>query len=166
MTESVTEGVVADHVEVLEVVACRVGDAWYGLEVGRVRQVVDCPPTTRVPRTAPEVRGVASVAGEVTVVVDARLALDRPADATGRLVVLDRGGQPQPVAVLVDTVADIERCPVEGLRRPGPDETGWAKAVADRESGPLTVLSVERIAETVSPASTVNTNGRGNGDSQ
>ncbi|WP_254536968.1 chemotaxis protein CheW [Halomarina litorea] len=161
MTESAVGGTPdVDPVEVLEVVACRVGESWYGLEVGRVRQVDDCPPTTRVPRTAPAVRGVASVAGEVTVVVDARVALDSsPDDGSDRLVVLDRGDQPQPVALLVDAVADIERCPVETLGRPGPDDTGWAKAVADRESGPLTVLSVERIAETVSTANT-----RGHGD--
>jgi len=148
--------------ERVEFVTFRVAGTQYALEVGRVTQVTDSPPTTRVPHTPSTVRGVASVAGEVTVVVDARAVLGIAGGTDGRLLVLDRGDRPQAVALAVDAVDGIDSYAVERIARPDPDDPDVVQAVVDRDGGPLQVLAVERIAATAGrTASTEDRDGDG-----
>jgi len=127
--------------------------------VGRVAQVADVPRITRVPRTVDLVAGLASVGGEMVCVLDTRAAFDLPpSEEAGKLVVLDRDDDAQPIGVLVDAVGDVERYPVEAIERPEERPSAatgpWVTAVVGAEtttSGDVAVLGVERLAASIAP---------------
>jgi chemotaxis signal transduction protein len=108
-----------DHVEFL---LFELADATYALELGRVRQTMEVPETSRVPNAPRIVDGVASVAGDVVVVVDARTAFGVDAPRTGprdpTILLLDHGGAEtmEDVGLIVDNVADVVTVHVDQLR--------------------------------------------------
>lgn len=146
--------------ELVELLTVRVGSSRYAFEVGRVDQVADVPPVTRIPRTVDLVAGLASVGGEMVCVVDARAAFDLPpSDDDGTLLVLSREDEEaQRIAVVVDDVGDIERFPVDAIERPEERPSAatgpWVTAVVGAETtatGAVAVLGVERLAASIAP---------------
>ncbi|MEW6710552.1 MAG: chemotaxis protein CheW [Candidatus Riflebacteria bacterium] len=53
--------------------AFKLGEEVYAVEVGKVREILDFPPITKVPRTPDFMRGVINLRGSVVPVVDMRL---------------------------------------------------------------------------------------------
>ena len=51
----------------------------YGINVFKVREVLQCPPLTSLPHLHPSVRGVAHIRGETISVIDMNLATGGPA---------------------------------------------------------------------------------------
>ncbi|MDR2733483.1 MAG: chemotaxis protein CheW [Spirochaetota bacterium] len=51
----------------------RLGDEQYGIEIGKVQEIIGLMPMTRVPRTPDCVRGVINLRGKVIPVVDLRM---------------------------------------------------------------------------------------------
>jgi purine-binding chemotaxis protein CheW len=100
----------------------------YGVEIGRVREVMRSPPITEVPRAPADVLGVITVRGDVVAVFDprGRLGLPRgPAVEGGRVVIVDDGAGP--LGMLVDGVANVVRLR-HGSIEPCPQGVGGASA--------------------------------------
>ncbi|MFC7080781.1 chemotaxis protein CheW [Halorussus caseinilyticus] len=114
-----------DRREWVEFVRFGLGGGDYGLELGRVEQILDGPAVTPVPQTGPAIAGVANLGGEIPVVVDGRALLELPArapDAETTLLLLDRG-EGRPTGLLVDEVVGIDAHHVG--RIDAPDASDW-----------------------------------------
>ncbi len=98
----------------------------YGVDIGRVLEVLRTPPITEVPRAPADVRGVISVRGEVVTVIDprGRLGLVRAeGPPAGRVVIVDDGGGA--CGLLVERVTGVVRLP-RGALEPCPQALGSA----------------------------------------
>jgi len=153
-----------EHVECLVVF---VDGERYAFELGRVMQIEDGVDVVRVPRSARAVRGVTSIRGDLTVVVDARELLasdDEDADsqeavADSQLVMLDRGPDAEQLGVLVDGIDEIQVFDVtrfvpvtdEDPSQPFRASIGPAQPDDDRaESDLLGLFDVASIVDAVS----------------
>ncbi|HSN89673.1 MAG TPA: chemotaxis protein CheW [Anaeromyxobacteraceae bacterium] len=99
----------ADDVE--EYLTFRLSGEKYGISIGAVREVIQAPPITEVPRAPAAVLGVVTVRGEVVAVIDPRRRLGLPhrwpAEGEGKVVIVDAGDGP--CGLHVDRVASVVR---------------------------------------------------------
>lgn len=140
--------------EWVEFVRFGLGGDDYGLELGRVEQILDDPSVTPVPQTGPAIAGVTNLGSEIPVVVDGRALLELPArapDAETTLLLLDRGDA-RPTGLLVDEVAGIDAHSVECIETPEDGDwepsvrRRWFRAVvaaSDRTDEPMGVFDVD-----------------------
>src|SRR5690625_1714145 len=84
------------------------GDEEYGLEILKVQEIIGLLPITRVPRSAPHVRGVINLRGRVIPIIDLRLIFGLSAlvatDETC-IIVVELGGNL--LGILVDRVSEV-----------------------------------------------------------
>jgi purine-binding chemotaxis protein CheW len=107
-----------------EYLTFRLGGETYGLEIGRVLEVLRTPTITEVPRAPADVVGVITVRGEVVTVVDprGRLGLARAeGPRASRVVIVDDGEGI--CGLLIDGVAGVVRLP-RGALEPCPQALG------------------------------------------
>ncbi len=119
-----------DHVEFL---FCRIGNERCALELGLVDRVAPLsePDVTRVPRTPAIVRGVTSVEGSVSVVLDLRPEADIGGEETsieGRLVCLDLLEDGEGIGLFVEDTEGLESTHVDSIRQPGETDQGLISA--------------------------------------
>lgn len=117
-------GLAREAVALDEFLIFRLGGEEFGVEIGRVLEVMRTPPVTEVPRAPPDILGVISVRGDVVTVVDPRSRLGLSAGASGpapRVVVVDDGAGA--CGLLVDQVAGVVRLP-QGALEPCPQAIG------------------------------------------
>ena len=62
----------------VQYLAFRLGEEVYAVDVAKVREILDFPPITKVPRTPDFMRGVINLRGSVVPVVDMRLKFGMP----------------------------------------------------------------------------------------
>jgi len=119
-------GELAAPVALEEYLLFTLGGETYGVEIGRVLEVLRSPQVTEVPRAPVDVRGVISVRGDVITLVDprGRLGLARAEGPPARRVVIVDDGQ-GPCGLLVDGVAGVVRLP-RGALEPCPQTLGSA----------------------------------------
>lgn len=103
------------------------GDAYFGVEVLQVQEVIRYQPMTRVPLAHPVVRGLINLRGKIVTAIDLRRRLelpDRPADQLPMNVVVatDDGA----VSLLVDEIGDILTLPERAFERAPETLTGAA----------------------------------------
>ncbi len=109
-----------------EYLILRLGGERYGVEIGRVLEVMRTPPITEVPRAPGDIRGVIAVRGELVTVVDprGRLGLARSEGPPARRVVIVDDGDGA-CGLLVEGVAGVVRLP-RGALEPCPQALGGA----------------------------------------
>jgi len=101
-----------------------VGEVFYAIDIGVVREIVNPLPVTPLPHTPPEVAGVADHRGEVVPVIDLRVRFGLPAcDATRstKWILVDGGSCP--IGLVVDAVTEVFGTGSSELR-PTPDVGG------------------------------------------
>lgn len=103
-----TESQETDAGEALELVAFRIGDQEYCVDIMAVREIRGWTPATMLPHAPPFVQGVINLRGAVLPIVDlaARLGLGK-AEPTARHVTIVVQVETQVVGLLVDAVSDI-----------------------------------------------------------
>jgi chemotaxis signal transduction protein len=81
----------------------------YAIELGAVREIVNLPTLTEVPRSAPDILGVCSVRGLLVTVVDLRkrLKLEAKAPERGARILLTQSDRGEDVGLLVDEVKQV-----------------------------------------------------------
>ena len=107
--------------ETLELVAFRIGEQEYCVDIMAVREIRGWTPATMLPHAPPFVQGVINLRGTVLPIVDlaARLGLGK-AEPTARHVTIVVQVETQVVGLLVDAVSDILTVGSEEIR-PTPD---------------------------------------------
>jgi purine-binding chemotaxis protein CheW len=96
--------------ETLQLVVCVLGNERYGIEVGRVKEIIRYPTITTLPDTGRAVRGVINLRGRIIPIVDLRERFGLPeAEPTklSRIVVTDAAGLR--VGFIVDAVNEVAR---------------------------------------------------------
>ncbi|MFO7172355.1 MAG: chemotaxis protein CheW [Bacillota bacterium] len=91
-----------------QVVVFRVGEGFYAVPIGQVREVVAWTRPTPLPGSPPHVEGVLSLRGEVIPVVDLGRRFGRARsvpDAQSRILVVEIAGQV--AGMVVDTVTEV-----------------------------------------------------------
>lgn len=115
--------------EAMRALTFRLQDEIFAIEACMVREIMDVPPVTRVPKAPGFAGGLVNVRGRVVPLADLRVAfgMDRsPVDADTRVMVIeiDLDGEPAIVGVLADRVHDVtdldlgtlEEAPRVGMR--------------------------------------------------
>lgn len=124
------------------------GDA-YALPIERVREIVRLRPMTPVPRVPAAIVGVISLRGEVVEVLDLRLRLgleSRAPARSSRIVVLhsDDGSVS---GLLVDSVRDVMRIPVDQMRSTSGGDQDTVAALLVRGDEFVSLLDLDRVLD-------------------
>ena len=143
-------------VDDLLLVTMKVGDAYCGVPVMDVRDVLDTPVIHRVPLAPPEVPGSINLRGRIVTAIDLRGRLGLPPRAPGArcmcaIVERQTGAIGEPYALLVDEIGDVLQLPVSEYE-PNPITlaTAWralCHGLYRREDGLLILLDVEAVLE-------------------
>ena len=126
----------------------------FGINVFKVREVLQCPPLTAIPKLNPLVRGVAHIRGQTISVIDLSMATKgrRIEDISNSFIVIaeyNRSVQ----GFLVGAVERIINTNWDAIMPP-PQGTGRASyltAVTEVENELIEILDVEKILNEISP---------------
>jgi two-component system chemotaxis response regulator CheV len=129
----------------------------YGINVFKVREVLQCPRLTSMPRLNPFVRGIANVRGSTISVIDLSLATGGKAitDIENRFVIIaeyNRSIQ----GFLVGSVERIININWDGILPPpkGSGKASYLTAVTEIDKELVEILDVEKILNEISPVNT------------
>lgn len=134
------------------------GPQLYGINVFKVREVLQCPKLTVIPKSDPIVRGVASIRGRTISVMDLALATSRKAlekGGEGFVIITEYNMREQ--GFLVSAVERIVNLNWEAIHPP-PKGTGrdhYLTAVTHLDGQMVEVIDVEKVLAEVSPTSEV-----------
>lgn len=129
----------------------------FGINVFKVREVLQCPPLTAMPRLNPLVRGVAHIRGQTISVIDLSMATGgrRIEDlSTAFIVIAEYNRSVQGFLVgaverIINTNWDTIMPPPQGTGR-----ASYLTAVTEVENELVEILDVEKILNEISPLNT------------
>lgn len=133
-----------------QTVVFRLGQEFYGIDIGRVQEIIRLQPITPIPRTEPHVRGLVNLRGKTIPVLNLRRRLDMPDvedSESARIVVVESesGG----VGVVVDAVSEVVTLPPSAIEPPPflvADTAGEVVcAVARLQSRLITLIDWDKI---------------------
>ncbi len=142
----------------LELLLFRIGIRQrFGINVFKVREVVKCPPLTRVPHSHPVTRGIAHLRGKTITVFDLAAAVGKRPQAIGKdasLLITEFNRQVQ--GFLVSDVDRIVNVDWEDIKPPpqGMGDDNYMTAVSNVDGELVEVIDVERVLEDVIPIAT------------
>lgn len=132
----------------------RLAEEIFGLPISVVREVLDYPAITRIPRMPQFLRGVINLRGAVVPVVDLRVRFDLPAaERTARTCVIIAEVAAQDgtavVGLIADAVEEVLSLGDDGLRpapRIGMDlDTSFIQCMGTQDDRFITVLAIDRL---------------------
>jgi len=116
------------------VLACQLGEEFYGLPLDAVAQVLPLPAWAPLPGAPPAVLGLFGRAGQVFCLLDLALALDRAAPGEGGHVLLLRAGGPRRFALRVGRVAGaVAVTPLDAAEQPATERAVSSHALTPPE---------------------------------
>jgi two-component system, chemotaxis family, chemotaxis protein CheV len=126
----------------------------YGINVFKVREVLECPPLRRVPTAHPAVRGVATIRGRTLSVIDLgkMLGMRATTDLTGQFVVITEFNR-SVQGFLVSGVDRIVNMNWEEILAP-PANSGkgnYLTAVTRMDNELIEILDIEKVLSEVVP---------------
>ncbi|KKO48150.1 chemotaxis protein CheW [Arsukibacterium sp. MJ3] len=130
----------------------------YGINVFKVREVLQCPALTAIPKRNKFVRGIAHIRGQTISVIDLSLAIGgKPvADLSSAFIIITEYNR-SVQGFLVSSVERIININWEAILPP-PKGTGgkqsYLTAITEIEKELIEILDVEKILEEISPSPT------------
>ncbi len=128
------------------------GEQKFGLNVFKIREVIQCPPLTQVPQSHPVVRGIARLRGHTMPIMDLSLAIGQPPlAATEEAYVIVTEFNRSVQGFLVNGVDRIVNMNWEQILPP-PKGTGrehYLTAVTEVEGDLIEIVDVEKILSEV-----------------
>jgi len=130
----------------------------YGINVFKVKEVLQCPPLTAIPKLHPAVRGIAHVRGETISIIDLNLATgsSRPIeDIEERFIIITEYNR-SIQGFLVGSVERIININWEDILPPpnGVGRYNYLTAVTDIDGDLVEILDVEKILDEIAPVNT------------
>ncbi|MGB1298365.1 MAG: chemotaxis protein [Psychrobium sp.] len=126
----------------------------YGINVFKVKEVLQCPRLTSLPNLAREVRGIAHIRGETISVIDLSMATGGRMidDIENRFIIITEYNR-SIQGFLVDSVERIINLNWEQIMPPpeGSGKTNYLTAVTEVDNGMVGILDVEKILMEVAP---------------
>lgn len=139
---------------VLELIAFRIGEQEFCVEVMSVREIRGWTPVTLLPQVPTFVRGVINLRGALLPIVDlaARLGYP-PAEPTARHVIMVAQVGRQDIGLLVDGVSDIFRVEEDQIQ-PTPDVASdlartFVRGVIIMDKRMLSLVDIENVAPAI-----------------
>ncbi len=131
----------------------------YGINVFKVREVLQCPALTAIPKRNKYVRGIAHIRGQTISVIDLSLAtggraIDNTSDSFIIIAEYNRSVQ----GFLVSSVERIININWEAIMAPPKGSSGkqsYLTAVTEIDKELVEILDVEKILEEISPSPTM-----------
>ena len=136
-----------------QIVGLELAGELYGVEIGRVQEIIRMQPTTVVPNGPAFVEGLTNLRGHVIPVMDLRkrfgLAASEPTRRS-RIVVAEMGGHI--VGLVVDAVSEVLRVDADQVEPPSSlvttAESAYLRGVAKLEERLVLLLDLSRILST------------------
>lgn len=129
----------------------------YGINVFKVKEVLQCPPLTALPKLHPSIRGVANVRGQTISVIDMNLATGgREIDNVEERFIIITEYNRSTQGFLVGSVERIININWENILPPpkGVGRYNYLTAVTDLDGQLVEILDVEKILDEISPVNT------------
>lgn len=128
----------------------------YGINVFKVKEVLQCPPLTALPKLHPSIRGVANVRGQTISVIDMNLATGgREIDNVEErfIIITEYNRSTQGLVGSVERIININW---ENILPPpkGVGRYNYLTAVTDLDGQLVEILDVEKILDEISPVNT------------
>jgi two-component system chemotaxis response regulator CheV len=128
----------------------------YGINVFKVREILKCPPLSRLPGAHPVVCGVANVRGKSVSILDLAQATGLPGlhdRETAFVIITEYNGRTQ--GFLVSDVEHIVNLNWEGIHPPprGSGRHHYLTAVTQVDGELVEIIDVEKVLNEVSPVS-------------
>lgn len=126
----------------------------YGVEVHRVREVLEYTRITKVPRTLDFMRGVINLRGSVVPVVDLRLKFNmeetpRTIDTAIVVMEIDVNGEPVVLGALADSVQeviDLDSSTIEAAPQIGTSiNNRFIKGIGKQDEAFIIILDIDRV---------------------
>ncbi|MGE5620225.1 MAG: chemotaxis protein CheW [Sphingomonadaceae bacterium] len=122
----------------------------YGVDIGRVQEIIRMTTITRIPRAPEFVEGVINLRGKVIPVVDLkkRFGLEQ-GDRTkaSRIMVVDVGDHT--IGMVVDAVSEVLRVSTSAVEPPSPVvttiESDYIRAIAKLEGRLIILLDLDKV---------------------
>ncbi|MBY5922077.1 chemotaxis protein CheV [Ferrimonas balearica] len=127
----------------------------YGINVFKVREVLQCPKLTALPHQSGLIRGVAHIRGQTISVIDLSAAIGGPATQnldTAFVIITEYNRSVQ--GFLVSGVERIVNLNWEGVLPPpkGSGRSNYLTAVTELDQQLVEILDVEKVLDEISPA--------------
>ena len=132
------------------------GRQLYGINVFKVREVLNCPPLSSLPRSNPLVRGVAHIRGSTIPIIDLSRAIgQRPAEELEQKFIIITEYNLKVQAFLVSAVERIVNMMWEEVHPPpsGAGNQNYLTAVTEVDQQLVEIIDVEKILSEVAPRS-------------
>ncbi|TEW46020.1 chemotaxis protein [Psychromonas algicola] len=130
----------------------------YGINVFKVKEVLQCPPLTAIPKLHPAVRGIAHVRGETISIIDLNLATgsSRPIDNIEERFIIITEYNRSIQGFLVGSVERIININWEDILPPpnGVGRYNYLTAVTEIDGDLVEILDVEKILDEIAPVNT------------
>ena len=133
------------------------GKQLYGINVFKVREVLQCPPLTVMPKLNSCIRGVAHIRGQTISVIDLSMAVGkRPIEDLSKCFIIISEYNRSVQGFLVHSVERIINMNWESILPPpkGAGRINYMTAVTEVDGELVEILDVERILNEISPVST------------
>ncbi len=138
-----------------EVVAFRLGDEEFCLDIANVREIKEMMPITRVPNAPDFIEGVINLRGQITAVIDLKKKLgyyDESTVENKNIIIADIKGET--VGIIVDSVSDVLTLSEEEIEQPpkmlaSKLDTKFIKGIAKINNGErlLIMLDLDKLFE-------------------
>lgn len=138
-----------------EVVAFRLGDEEFCLDIANVREIKEMMPITRVPNAPDFIEGVINLRGQITAVIDLKKKLGYYDESTledKNIIIADIKGET--VGIIVDSVSDVLTLSEEEIEQPpkmlaSKLDTKFIKGIAKINNGErlLIMLDLDKLFE-------------------
>ncbi len=132
------------------------GKQLYGINVFKVKEVLQCPRLTVMPRSSPVVRGVANIRGNTLSILDLSLATGKPAlqDLTTSFAIIVEYNT-KVLGFLVHSVERIVNMNWESILPPpkGVGNDHYLTAVTQLDGQMVEIIDVEKVLSEVAPVS-------------
>lgn len=129
----------------------------FGINVFKVREVLQCPPLTVMPKLNSCIRGVAHIRGQTISVIDLSMAVGkRPIDDLSKCFIIISEYNRSIQGFLVHSVERIINMNWESILPPpkGAGRINYMTAVTEVDGELVEILDVERILNEISPVAT------------
>ncbi|EKB19466.1 MULTISPECIES: chemotaxis protein CheV [Aeromonas] len=129
----------------------------FGINVFKVREVLQCPPLTVMPKLNSCIRGVAHIRGQTISVIDLSMAMGkRPIEDLSKCFIIISEYNRSIQGFLVHSVERIINMNWESILPPpkGAGRINYMTAVTEVDGELVEILDVERILNEISPVST------------
>lgn len=131
------------------------GNQIYGINVFKVREVLQCPKLTELPKRNPVVRGIAHIRGGTISIMDMNLAMgNQPLDDIDNCFIIISEYNMMIQGFLVKAVERIVNLNWENIHPPpkGTGRNSYLTAVTEVDNKIVEIIDVEKILSEVAPA--------------